>query len=138
MNDDNMVKAVERELLRKDVQNLQFMKRDEPESDYVDANPPPKKRNVLLEEASRIANHELQALFGDQTKLNQCIGQLHRWAFHHRPERMNDGEFTQHLMNLAELAKVFKSPVYNMGPFAELAAGIGIAAECASKEDRQI
>lgn len=97
----------------------------------------PSVRESVLNQATQKATNEVQALYGDQTELNQCVGMLHRWMIKYRPERMQDGEFTQWLSNANEMGKIFKSPVNNSEPYTSFAAGIGIAAECAAKEDTQ-
>lgn len=136
VTEEELKRETDKLIMKQSASNLSFMKK---ETDHLNDTGItfPSTRQSILNQATQIATNDRQALYGDQTELNQCVGMLHRWMIKYRPERMKDGEFTQWLSNANEMGRIFKSPVNNSEPFSNLAAGIGIAAECASKEDKQ-
>lgn len=140
MTNEQMEKEIAKVATMESAGNLSFMKKEFTDPVLIDKRFDKTNlsmRETILIRAQQIATNEREALYGDQTELNQFIAKIHNLMVEHRPSRMKDGEFTQWISNAFDFGRLFKSPVYNSEPYTSFAAGIGIAAECASKEDQR-
>lgn len=90
----------------------------------------------VLEGAARLASNENYALYGDQVKFNNAVCGLVNWMSEHKSSSMGEATFSELVQFARQFTKVIKGTVHNSQSYLEAAASLGIAAECAAKEDK--
>lgn len=91
----------------------------------------------VLEGAARLAENENYALYGDQVKFNLAVSELVGLMMKHRSQAIGDATFSELVRFSYNFMRVLKGTVHNSQSYLEAASSLGIAAECAAKEDKQ-
>lgn len=95
----------------------------------------PEGQRILNDAASIVAN-ENPALYGDQVKYNIAVSEMVNLIVRHRSVTMGDATLSELVGFCYKFMKIIKGTVHNSDSYLQAAASLGIAAECAAKEDR--